>query len=71
MKINDRVKINFDKSPSWFDDFNSNPKGVEGTVTGIDDGETNDFKILVTWDNGVDNAYDDSHLEVIHTNIKE
>lgn len=66
MNINDRVKINFDKFPNWFDRNNTNPEGLDGTVTSIDNGgEENDFSILVTWDNGTENAYDKSHLELI------
>ncbi|MFT6124297.1 MAG: hypothetical protein ACJAV0_000431 [Shewanella sp.] len=66
MKSADRVKVNFDKLPNYLARDSSNPDGVEGTVTSIDNsGEKNDFKILVTWDNGVDNAYDKSHLIII------
>ena len=65
MKKSDRVKVNFDTLPHYFPRDSSNPD-VEGTVTSIDNGgEKNDFKILVTWDNGFDNAYDKSHLIII------
>ena len=66
MKKSDRVKVNFDTLPDCLARDSSNPDGVEGTVTSIDNGgEKNDFKILVTWDNGFDNAYDKSHLIII------
>jgi len=65
MNINDRVKINFDKCPDWFCRNDENPEGLDGTVTSIDNVSVNHFSIIVTWDNGTDNAYDESHLELI------
>tara|TARA_R110000823_G_scaffold313827_1_gene441911 strand:- start:1465 stop:1689 length:225 start_codon:yes stop_codon:yes gene_type:complete len=67
MNEQDRVKINFGNIPEYFEIDESNPEGVEGVVTSIDNGgEENDFKILVAWDNGADNAYDESHLIIIN-----
>ena len=67
MNEQDRVKINFDNLPKYFDIDKSNPKDVEGVITSIDNGgEENDFKVLVTWDNGANNAYDESHLTIIN-----
>ena len=67
MKAQDRVKINFDNLPKYLGVDKSNPKDVEGVVTSIDHGgEENDFKILVTWDNGSANAYDESQLIIIN-----
>ena len=44
MKAQDRVKINFDNIPNYFDIDKSNPEGVEGVVTSIDNGgEENDL----------------------------
>ena len=62
MKVNDRVKI---KNLFGIDseiDGKYNPLGEIGTVVDID---AELYTIIVMWDNGIRNSYNESHLEIV------
>jgi len=62
MKVNDRVKIKnlFGIDAELEDKYN--PLDEIGTVLAID---AELYPIIVMWDNGIRNSYNESHLEIV------
>lgn len=69
MKFNVGDKVRIAKTSEYYygDSTSSNPKDIEGIVTDNDRGDGHDFPYLVTWDNGTDNSYQESDLELVNT----
>lgn len=54
LKVGDKVKIS--ESSEYYGISKSNPKGVEGVITSLNEGE--DLSHYVNWSNGTRNSYD-------------
>ena len=62
MRVNDRVKIkNLFGIDSEIDD-KYNPIEETGTIIDV---EAELYPIIVIWDNGIRNSYNESHLEIV------
>ena len=65
MKVGDKVKINIHATPDYFEP-ESNPVDTIGVITEIDDQGQNStcLNVMVTFEDGTDNAYLKNHLIV-------